>query len=100
MVTALRDVPPAELSGCFNKKEIALTHAKGKLALAVICTAIGGLFGGLASAQVAPANLDKLKQMKVATADLNIPLVPQTGPNADAIKENLKRVKMPPGFKI
>ncbi|MCY7369569.1 MAG: sorbosone dehydrogenase, partial [Polaromonas sp.] len=55
----------------------------------------------LASAQVgAPANLDKLKQMKVATTDLNIPVVVQTGPNADAIKENLKRVKLPAGFKI
>lgn len=49
---------------------------------------------------VVPANLDKLKQMKVATTDLNIPMVPQSGANADAIKENLKRVKMPPGFKI
>ena len=48
----------------------------------------------------APANLDKLMQLKVATTDLNIPAVAQTGANADAIKENLKRVKMPPGFKI
>ena len=56
---------------------------------------------GLSMAQVAPAgNLDKLKQMKVATTDLNIPLVPQSGPNADAIRENLKRVNLPPGFKI
>jgi glucose/arabinose dehydrogenase len=45
-------------------------------------------------------NIEKLKQMKVATTDLNIPVVPQTGKNADAIKENLKRVKLPPGFKI
>ena len=45
-------------------------------------------------------NIEKLKQMKVATTDLNIPLVPQTGKNADAIKENLKRIKLPPGFKI
>ena len=48
----------------------------------------------------AQANIEKLKQMKVATTDLNIPLVPQTGANANAIKENLKRVKLPPGFKI
>jgi glucose/arabinose dehydrogenase len=48
----------------------------------------------------AQPNLEKLKQMKVATTDLNIPVVPQTGRNADAIKENLKRVKLPPGFKI
>ena len=45
-------------------------------------------------------NIEKLKQMKVATTDLNIPVVPQTGKNADAIKENLKRIKLPPGFKI
>ena len=52
---------------------------------------------GAAQAQ---QNLEKLKQMKVATTDLNIPVVPQGGANAAAIRENLKRVKMPPGFKI
>ena len=55
-------------------------------------------FGGQALAQ--SQNLEKLKQMKVATTDLNIPVVPQTGKNADAIRENLKRIKLPPGFKI
>ena len=55
---------------------------------------------GSAGPALAQQNLEKLKQMKVATTDLNIPLVPQTGKNADAIRENLKRVKMPPGFKI
>ena len=58
----------------------------------------------LACAAVLPAvaqqNIEKLKQMKVATTDLNIPLVPQTGKNADAIRANLKAVKLPPGFKI
>ncbi|MGA8513510.1 MAG: sorbosone dehydrogenase, partial [Burkholderiaceae bacterium] len=54
----------------------------------------------VAGTALAQANIDKLKQMRVATTDLNIPLVPQAGPNADAIKENLKRVKMPAGFKI
>ena len=49
---------------------------------------------------IAQDNLGKLKQMKVSGTDLNIPVVPQTGKNADAIRENLKRVKMPPGFKI
>ena len=68
-----------------------------------LLTAIAGVsMAGVVMGQqpVIPANIDKLKQMKVATTDLNIPMVPQTGPNADAIKENLKRVKMPPGFKI
>ena len=49
---------------------------------------------------LAQQNIDKLKQMKVATTDLNIPVVPQEGRNANAIRENLKRVKLPPGFKI
>ncbi len=53
-----------------------------------------------AQAQAPSPNLEKLKQMKVATTDLNIPVVPQTGKNADAIRENLKRIKLPPGFKI
>ena len=45
-------------------------------------------------------NLEKLKQFKVATTDLNIPTVAQTGPKANAIRANLKNIKMPPGFKI
>ena len=49
---------------------------------------------------LAQQTLEKLKQMRVATTDLNIPVVPQGGANAAAIRENLKRVKMPEGFKI
>jgi glucose/arabinose dehydrogenase len=45
-------------------------------------------------------NIEKLKQMKVSNTDLNIPPVPQTGPNAEAIRANLRLVKLPPGFKI
>ena len=63
-------------------------------ALTLICTAL------TSAAWAQEANLQKLQQMKVATTDLNIPVVPQTGRNADAIRENLKRVKLPPGFKI
>jgi len=58
------------------------------------------LVAGPAFAQARPDNLSTLKQMKVATTDLNIPAVPQTGRNADAIRENLKKVKLPPGFRI
>ncbi|MEO8937703.1 MAG: PQQ-dependent sugar dehydrogenase [Burkholderiaceae bacterium] len=68
-------------------------------------TAIVALLAGLSAvpalhAQTTPSNLDKLKQMKVSGSDPNIPLLPQTGKNADQLRENLKRVKMPPGFKI
>jgi glucose/arabinose dehydrogenase len=52
------------------------------------------------AASATAQNLEKLKQMKVATTDLNIPVVPQTGKNADQLRENLKRVNLPAGFKI
>jgi glucose/arabinose dehydrogenase len=58
------------------------------------------LSAAIAMAQQKPDNLSTLKQFKVASTDLNIPTVPQTGPNANAIKENLKQIKLPPGFKI
>jgi glucose/arabinose dehydrogenase len=58
------------------------------------------VFGLQANAQTADAALSNLKQMKVATTDLDIPLVAQTGKNADALRANLKKIKMPPGFKI
>ena len=45
----------------------------------------------------APSSIEKMKQFKVATTDLNLPTVAQTGRNADAIRENLKRVTLPPG---
>ena len=57
-------------------------------------------FAVVAGAQSGKDNLSTLKQMKVATTDLNIPLVPQEGRNADAIRANLKQVKLPAGFKI
>jgi glucose/arabinose dehydrogenase len=66
-----------------------------RFALSTIAAAATVLAGG-ASAQ----NIEKLKQMKVATTDLNIPVVPQEGKNANAIRENLKRIKLPAGFRI
>ena len=65
-----------------------------------LLAAAAALSCAIAGPAAAQQNIEKLKQMKVATTDLNIPLVPQTGKNADAIKENLKRIKLPPGFKI
>lgn len=62
--------------------------------------AAAAMLAAAALPAMAQTNIEKLKQMKVATTDLNIPLVPQTGANANAIRENLKRVKLPPGFRI
>lgn len=70
----------------------SLNRALGVLSAAVCLAAL--------PAHAQQPNLDKLKQFKVATTDLNIPTVPQEGRNANAIRDNLKRVKLPPGFRI
>ena len=53
-----------------------------------------------ASAQAPKDNMANLKQMKVSGTDLNIPTVPQDGRKADALRANLKKIKLPAGFKI
>ena len=62
--------------------------------------AVAALLATAAHAQQGKDNLAAMQQMKVATTDLNIPVVPQTGKNADAIRNNLKKIKLPEGFKI
>jgi glucose/arabinose dehydrogenase len=68
--------------------------------LAALAVAVAAPLHAQPAAPARADNLANLKQFKVASTDLNIPQVPQTGRNADAIRENLKRVKLPPGFKI
>ena len=70
-----------------------------KFSLKASAFAVAFAVGAIAPAS-AQQNIEKLKQMKVSGTDLNIPMVPQEGKNAAAIRENLKRIKLPPGFKI
>ncbi len=46
------------------------------------------------------ANLSTLQRMGTTGTSLIIPTIPQEGKNADAIRANLKKVKLPDGFKI
>jgi len=55
---------------------------------------------GVVTGAAAQSSIEKMKQMRVATTDLNLPVVAQSGKNADAIRNNLKKVKLPPGFEI
>ena len=63
-------------------------------------TALAVTMAFASPATEAQQNIEKLKQFKVSGTDLNIPPVPQSGRNADAIRNNLRNIKMPPGFKI
>lgn len=62
--------------------------------------AAGLAFGVAAGGAQAQDNVQKLMNMSTTGASLDIPPVPQTGPGPDSIKENLKNIKLPPGFKI
>jgi glucose/arabinose dehydrogenase len=62
-----------------------------------------------ASAAVAPQNtgqpqaqdtLKKLEGFQSTGASLEIETVPQSGPRANALRANLQKIKLPPGFKI
>ncbi|MFN6997629.1 MAG: PQQ-dependent sugar dehydrogenase [Aquincola tertiaricarbonis] len=66
--------------------------------LAPVMAALALALAGHLPAQA--QNIDKLKQMKVSGTDLNIPPVPQSGAQAEAIRKNLEKVKLPPGFRI
>ena len=68
-----------------------------KTALATV-TALA-LSTNFASAQSAE-DIAKLGGMQSTGRMAEIPLVPQTGPKADAIKKNLSAIKLPPGFQI
>ena len=98
--------PPAE-TAVHIRKELAPPTGRApvermpidRLVVALsISTALAAL--PAAGQPAKPDNLSTLKQFKVATTDLNAAPVPQTGRHADAIREDLKRIKLPPGFKI
>ena len=45
-------------------------------------------------------NLDKLRRFATTGTALEIPTIPQEGPEADSIRKTLQGIKLPPGFKI
>jgi glucose/arabinose dehydrogenase len=93
--TKIEKVPEVIVKICVNLRSAIV-------AFFTVFTLMVATFFNVAVAQTAtaPANIDKLKQMKVSGTDLNIPPVPQSGKSADAIRANLKKVNLPPGFKI
>jgi len=59
-----------------------------------------GALLALSGSAFAMDNLEKLKNVKVTGISLDIPTIPQEGRNADAIRANLEKVKLPAGFNI
>lgn len=64
-------------------------------------TSLGVVIGmTLSLGAFAQENMEKLQDFKVTGAALDIPTVPQGGERAAAIRDILKRVNLPDGFKI
>ena len=55
---------------------------------------------GAAPPAASQQNLDRLQQFRPTGSDLNMETVPQAGTRADALRRNLERIRMPPGFSI
>ncbi len=68
--------------------------------ITLVAFAASAALAALSASAQNTQNIEKLKQFKVSGVDLNIPPVAQEGKNAAAIRDNLKRVKLPDGFKI
>lgn len=69
------------------------SHRLLVVALAVACA-------GFSAAAMAQDNMQKLESFRTTGTPLTLETVPQTGPKADALKNNLQKIKLPPGFKI
>jgi glucose/arabinose dehydrogenase len=68
------------------------------LFLGALTAAVALLVASQAQGQT--PNIENLKQMKLSGVDPSLPPVPQDGKNAAALRDNLKRIKLPPGFRI
>ncbi|HWA80313.1 MAG TPA: sorbosone dehydrogenase, partial [Acetobacteraceae bacterium] len=66
----------------------------GLYAAAALLVAAQGARADSASA------LSQQENFRASGGSLNTPAIPQTGPQADAIKKNLGQIEMPPGFHI
>ena len=66
--------------------------------ISAVSLAISALFASAAIAQ--DKNLSTLQRMGNTDTNMNIATVPQEGKNADQLRANLKKIKLPEGFKI
>lgn len=64
-----------------------------------VVAAVALAFAATSAMAQSTDNLEKLGDFKF-TGMTEIPTVPQTGAKAEAVKRNLAKIKMPPGFKI
>lgn len=73
------------------------------MVLSRITIALLALAAGLSStvaAQGKSDTLQRLEAMRSTGNPMTLETVPQTGPRAEAIRRNLQKVKLPPGFRI
>ena len=72
-----------------------MTYAPFALSVLLVTAAQTAL-----SAPTSDEALERMRSMKTTGQSLDMETIPQTGEIADAIRANLKRIKLPEGFKI
>jgi glucose/arabinose dehydrogenase len=71
-----------------------------KMKLPIIVAAVALAASPALAQQPRAGNLEKLGEFKTTGTSMDMPTIPQTGPKAEALKRNLARIKLPPGFRI
>jgi glucose/arabinose dehydrogenase len=66
----------------------------------ILAVTAATLLATTALAQNAADNLERLGQFRTTGAAPNIPMIPQDGPKAAALRKNLQKIKLPQGFHI
>ncbi len=69
-----------------------------RITIALLALAAG--VSGSAAAQGKSDTLQRLEAMRSTGSPMTLETVPQTGPRAEAVRRNLQRIKLPPGFHI
>jgi glucose/arabinose dehydrogenase len=75
-----------------HQREVAMKFSKK--AVAVLCAFALCPLAGQAD------ELETLSGMHQTNTPVDWPTIPQTGPKADQVRQNLKKIKLPPGFHI
>lgn len=68
--------------------------------ISMAVTLLAASFAGVAAAQGRPDTIRQLEAMRSTGGPMTLETVPQTGPRADAIRRNLQKIRLPPGFRI
>ncbi|MEY3899511.1 MAG: hypothetical protein RI962_666 [Pseudomonadota bacterium] len=95
----MKVLPHKRLHMCFYKNQSEIKLAKSNVFVkSALASALLIAFSAPSFAK--DEGLEKISQFRTSGTAIDIPTVPQSGANVEALKANLKKIKLPEGFKI